>query len=559
MPSYTVLQPLLLDFRPMAELSAISGAPRVPSPVCTASYANTEEASDDYRPSKAAINSNFAHPPWYGELTDVDSSKEESSQTPFLATIISAKRMTTASALKRTLLLELELPDTVAAHMQGNWYAGDAFNIFAPNDECLVAALIKRLGVDARDADRPILLQKKDPEIGLPAHLQRFTSTSATLRNILTWTVDICSVPRKQFIRVLSDHCTEATDRDRLLYLCSRQGAKLFEELRRQSPTVLDILHAFPSCTLPYTRLIELLSPLVPRSYSICNAPCDKANIWRIAFNVVEYELEVVDPFASVEDDNHTTANSTKVDGTSTSPIRINRKGICTPWLEKLSHTAEKQQILVVKRPNLNGFYLPPSLPSHGLDPRPVIMVGPGTGVAPFIGFLEQRANEIEKTQVYSTHEHPLTWLFFGCRSSTDDYLFRDQIEHHLDNKALSRLSMCFSRDPAAREKMGASKYVQDSMLQHGNEIANLMLNQNALLYVCGDAKGMGKDVNEAMASILCRYLNEHPENIERIVEELPKSKVPVDSDAKQMSRIQALQLLMQWSSQKRYIRDLWA
>ncbi|KAJ2807777.1 hypothetical protein H4R20_001137, partial [Coemansia guatemalensis] len=262
LPSDPVLQPLLLDFRPMAELSSISGAPRVPAPVCTASYVDTEKSGEDYRSTIAAMDSSFACPPWHAELTDTNSSKEDSSQTPFLATIISANRMTTAYALKRTLLVDLELPDAVAVNMQGSWHAGDAFNIFAPNDERLVTALIKRLGVDAHDADRPILLQKKDPEIALPAHLQRFTLNAATLRDILTWSVDLCSLPRKQFIRVLSDHCSETTDRDRLLYLCSRQGTKLFEELRRQSPTVLDILHAFPSCKLHYTRLIELLSPL---------------------------------------------------------------------------------------------------------------------------------------------------------------------------------------------------------------------------------------------------------------------------------------------------------
>ncbi|KAJ2082129.1 hypothetical protein H4R24_001825 [Coemansia sp. RSA 988] len=556
-----VFQPLLLDFRPMATLSAISGAPRAPSPVCTASYVDTGKAGEDYRSRIAAMNSSFICPPWYTELTSAENSTEDSLQTPFLATIISTKKMTTASALKRTLLVELELPDAVAVNMQGSWHAGDAFNIFAPNDEHLVAALIKRLDVDVHDADRPILLQKKDPKIDLPAHLQRFLLASATLRDILTWAVDLCSMPRKQFIRVLSGHCSEAADRDRLLYLCSRQGTRLLEDLRRQSPTVLDILHAFPSCALPYTRLIELLSPLVPRSYSICNAPRERPNLWRIAFNVVEYELEVVDPFASVEDsaEDDTIASSTTNGGVPTTSMRINRKGVCTPWLEKLSHTIDKQHILIAKRPNLNGFYLPPSSPHHGIDPRPVIMVGPGTGVAPFIGFLEQRADEIEKTHISVMHTLPSTWLFFGCRSSTDDYLFRDQIEHHLDRKVLSRLSLCFSRDPVAREKMGASKYVQDAMLKHSDEIADLMLNQNALLYVCGDAKGMGKDVNEAMAGIICRYLNEHPEQIEQIIGELPKSKLPADPDAKQMSRVQALQLLMHWSSQKRYVRDLWA
>ncbi|KAI9466509.1 hypothetical protein BX667DRAFT_518801, partial [Coemansia mojavensis] len=101
-------------------------------------------------------------------------------------------------------------------------------------------------------------------------------------------------------------------------------------------------------------------------------------------------------------------------------------------------------------------------------------------------------------------------------------------------------------------------KYVQDAMLKHADEIADYMLNQNALLFVCGDAKGMGKDVNDALAAIVCLYAAKHPHIIRPLLESLPKSSLPVD-DASQLSKAQALQVLMQWSAQKRYVRDLWA
>ncbi|KAI8322988.1 riboflavin synthase domain-like protein [Martensiomyces pterosporus] len=479
-----VHQPLLLDFRPLATLKSITGAPRVPSTVCSMSPLDADGA-------KA------------GAIATTAGDDSDASLAPFPATVLSSTCLTAPEALKRTLLLELDLSDTLAKSVQGSWQAGDAFSIYAPNSQALVSALLARLAVSDEEARRPVLLKQKDEKIALPAHLQRFTSTPASVHDILLWAVDVCSAPRKPVVRALADCCTDSADRDRLLYLSSRQGLKLFEELRRQAPTTLDILHAFPSCTPPVSRLLELLPPLAPRSYSICNAPEVDASKWRIAFNVVEYELDV-----------------------------LRRRGVCTPWLDSLSIAPEPRRVLVAKRPNISGFHLPSA--STGPDPRPVIMVGPGTGVAPFIGFLEQRAKELESAGI-APSDGPLTWLFFGCRSSAHDYLFKSQLEQWHKDGILSRLSVCFSRDGAAREKLGAEKYVQDDMVRHEQEIADLLVNKDALLFVCGDAKGMGKDVNETLADIICRYAADKPE------------------------LVQALQVLMRWSAEKRYLRDLWA
>ncbi|KAJ2714796.1 hypothetical protein H4R19_001538, partial [Coemansia spiralis] len=265
-----------------------------------------------------------------------------------------------------------------------------------------------------------------------------------------------------------------------------------------------------------------------------------------IAFNVVEYELEVVDPFSSAEEPS------------AAGVTRVRRRGLCTPWLEELARHPAPPLVLVALRPNLNAFRLPPPLPSTGApDPRPVLMVGPGTGVAPFIGFLQQRASEIARSPAGASA--PLTWLFFGCRSSTQDYLFRDELHAKLDAGVLGRLSACFSRDPEARATHGAGRYVQDAMLQHQDEIADLMLNKDALLYVCGDAKGMGKDVNEAMTTILCGYLASRPDHARELAAQLPPPKDPVDPAPAPLTKAQALQLLTLWTSRRRYLRDLWA
>ncbi|KAJ2850771.1 hypothetical protein IWW36_001666 [Coemansia brasiliensis] len=531
-----ISQPLLLDFQHMAQLTSITGVPRASAPVCSVVYVDEKSPRDI---SSGAVDM-VSCPPWYKDL--LNSNCNDPSLTPFISTIVSAKQITAPEALKRTLVMDLELSDTDSQHVKGCWRAGDAFNIYAPNDTALVAAIIAKLGIKAHDAQRPLHLEKKDAKMELPAHLRRFTTAAASIQDILLWSVDLSSLPRKPLLRALAEYCSENSDRQRLLYLCSKQGLKTFEALRAHMPTILDLLHAFPSCTPPPERLIELLPPLAPRSYSICNAPQMDATKWRIAFNVVEYELEIEDPFSRSED------------SSSAAPAlhRVSRRGVCTPWLEQLAKSGSKSRILVAKRPNLNAFHLPALA---DIPQRPVLMVGPGTGVAPFIGFLEQRFKELQQ----SADAAPFTWLFFGCRSSVLDYLFKADIQQFVDNKTLSRLSVCFSRDSDARAQLAAEKYVQDAMLKHADEIADLMLNQNALLFVCGDAKGMGKDVNDALATIVCMYAAKHPHIIPSLLESLPKSKLPVDLDASQLSKAQALQVLMQWSVQKRYVRDLWA
>ncbi|KAJ1995540.1 hypothetical protein GGI25_001108 [Coemansia spiralis] len=548
LPTHTS-QPLVLDFSPLATLKAISGAPRVPASVCTISHLdNTAETT--FR-VQSVLPHNLECPPWYTDLTSQKSDgaatdEQDKSLAPFLATIKASKQITTTESLKRTLLVDFDISDSTADHVRNSWQAGDAFNIFAPNDIHMVSALFGRLDVSAVDGQRPILLSKKDEKIELPAHLQRFSTTPASMHDMFVWAIDVTSAPRKQLLRVLADHCSESAERDRLLYLSSRQGTKTFEELRRQSPTLVDTLHAFPSCKPPVERLIELLPPLVPRSYSICNAPQSNPSLWRIAFNVVEYELEVVDPFSSEED------------GSSAQPVKISRHGVCTPWLEQISCKRNMPKTLVAKRPNISGFRLP--LVPSGVDQRPVLMIGPGTGVAPFIGFLEQRAKELGTARIDPLSEQaPLTWLFFGCRNSKHDYLFKEDIEHWQKSGVLSRLSLCFSRDPQAREQFGAPKYVQDAMMLNEAEIADLLINKNALVYVCGDAKGMGKDVNSALADILCSYTVSHPECVKALLAGTSGANANTNEQQQPLTLAQALQVLMRWSTERRYLRDLWA
>jgi sulfite reductase (NADPH) flavoprotein alpha-component len=139
----------------------------------------------------------------------------------------------------------------------------------------------------------------------------------------------------------------------------------------------------------------------------------------------------------------------------------------------------------------------------------PVIMVGPGTGIAPFRAFLQERT---------SIGAQGKNWLFFGDQRRDFDFLYRDEIEGYLQNGNLTRLDLAFSRDQA--EKV----YVQHRMKEHAREIWD-WLQQGAHFYVCGDARRMALDVDHALHSIVEEQGGMMGDKAKEYVKALSKSK----------------------------------
>lgn len=157
-------------------------------------------------------------------------------------------------------------------------------------------------------------------------------------------------------------------------------------------------------------------------------------------------------------------------------------------------------------------------------------MVGPGTGVAPFVGFLQHR----EKLQ----EQHPdgkfgAMWLFFGCRHKDRDYLFREELRHFLKTGVLTHLKVSFSRDAAPDGEEAPAKYVQDNLQRHSQQVARTLLQENGYVYVCGDAKNMAKDVNDTLIGII--------------------------SNEAGVDKLEAMKTLATLKQEKRYLQDIWS
>ncbi len=142
-------------------------------------------------------------------------------------------------------------------------------------------------------------------------------------------------------------------------------------------------------------------------------------------------------------------------------------------------------------------------------DPNcPIIMVGPGTGIAPFRAFLEEREAIGAKGP---------SWLFFGNQYFDFDFLYRQELDGFLDRRALTRLDIAFSRDTAQKV------YVQDRMHQHAAELWK-WLEDGAFFYVCGDARRMARDVDQMLYQIVAEQGRRSAEEAKHYVQELAKS-----------------------------------
>ncbi|MBN3304028.1 MTRR reductase, partial [Amia calva] len=416
-----------------------------------------------------------------------------------------AVQLSREDAVKTALLLELDISGT---HI--SYQPGDSLNVFCPNNSGEVEELIQRLGL-AEMREHCVHLQLRTDTKKKAAQLPSYVPEKSTLKYLLTWCLEIRSIPKKAFLRALVDYTTNAAEKRRLQELCSKQGSSDYNHLVRDpNLSVLELLLAFPSCSPPLSLLIEQLPKLRPRSYSAASSSLYHPGKLHFVFNIVEFP--------------------------QCSGRAVPRRGVCTGWLSELISPILQQhgrpsrdpdsalvpKVSIGLRPS-TAFHLPS-------DPAvPFIMVGPGTGVAPFIGFLQHRAKQRQENPDTEFGE---TWLFFGCRHKDREFLFRDELEHFVENGTLTHLKVCFSRD-APKGPEPAPKYVQHNLCLHAQDVARILLQQNGCIYVCGDAKNMAKDVNETLIEIVGKELT--------------------------VDKLEAMKVVAELRDKKCYMQDVWA
>lgn len=386
--------------------------------------------------------------------------------------IAGAAWLTAPDAVKRTLRVEL-VPDATMpdAGLFRDYRAGDAFGLLCPSDPDDVAWLLGRYGLTGREQLRLWAdADAHDAAPAVPVHLAHFESGAGCVADAFERCANLRESPRKATLCALAEHTTDPRERQHLLLLSSRDGAAQYEtDVRERHATVLDVLFEHPSCQVPLVRLLELLSPPLPRYYSAISTSESQPGRLQFAFNIVEF-------------------------GTPQLPRSSIRRGLCTGWLERLAADAltgsdpnsmprafvrltladdAAKRIPLFKR-SINTFHAPDDLAT------PLVMIGPGTGVAPFVGFLRERRHRMRAGPTSPATAGP-AWLFFGNRHESRDFLFRDELLACVQDGVLTRLVTCFSRDAT-----GGPRYVYETLREHGAMLTDLILHRGACLYVCG-------------------------------------------------------------------------
>ena len=233
---------------------------------------------------------------------------------------------------------------------------------------------------------------------------------------------------------------------------------------------IVDVLHQYP-VKLSAEQLVSLLRRLTPRLYSIASSQTEVDEEVHLTVGVVEYDYDG------------------KV-----------REGGASSYLTRRLEEGDNVKVFIEHN---NNFKLPED------DNAPIIMVGPGTGIAPFRSFIQERDNRGAAGK---------NWLFFGDRTFTQDFLYQVEWQKYLKDGVLTRLDVAFSRDQ--HEKV----YVQHRILEEAQQVWQ-WLQEGAYIYICGDATRMAKDVHDALITVAKQEGGLTQEQAEEFLNELRKAK----------------------------------
>jgi len=343
---------------------------------------------------------------------------------------------------RSTRHIEIELPENL------KYRVGDHLSIVPRNDPTLVDSVARRFGFLPADQ---IKLQVAD---GRRAQLP--VGNAVSVGRLLTEFVELQQVATRKQIQIMAEHTRCPVTKPRLMAYAGDDDAsaeRYRTEVLARRKSVFDLLEEYPACELPFHLYLEMLSLLAPRYYSISSSPAGEAQRCSVTVGVVE------------------------------APASSGRgvyRGACSNYLAR--RRAGDTVHAIVKETKA-GFRLPDD------NAVPIIMIGPGTGLAPFRGFLQERAARKARGATLGP-----AVLFFGCRHPEQDFIYADELRAFAAD-GVSELHTAFSRAD------GPKTYVQHLIAAQKDRVWDL-IQQGAIIYVCGDGGKMEPDVKATLMSI---------------------------------------------------------
>ncbi|XP_049777434.1 NADPH--cytochrome P450 reductase [Schistocerca cancellata] len=360
--------------------------------------------------------------------------------------------------------------------------SGDHVAVYPMNDEALVNRIGELLNIDL---DTVITLTNTDEESTKKHPFPCPCSYRTALRHYL----DITSNPRTHILKELIEYTKDPEEQEKLKLMSSTspEGKSLYNQwIIKDNRNIVHILEDLPSCKPALDHLCELLPRLQARYYSISSSPKVYPNSVHVTAVLVDY----------------------------TTPTGRHNKGVATSWLKKKQPKEDFTPTtpIYIRR---SQFRLPTRTQT------PIIMIGPGTGLAPFRGFIQER--HLSKKEGKPVGD---TILYFGCRKKSEDFIYQDELEQYVNDGSL-KMYVAFSRDQA--EKV----YVTHLLQKNKDEIWSIIGENNGHLYVCGDAKNMARDVHDIVVKVVMEKGN--------------------------MSESEAMAYVKKMENQKRYSSDVWS
>jgi sulfite reductase (NADPH) flavoprotein alpha-component len=370
-------------------------------------------------------------------------------ENPFPARITENRLLNKPGSAKETRHFVVSL-----AGSDLTYKAGDSLGVFPVNRPAEVGELLERLHATGDELVSPVMLK-------LPAPI--------TLQEALSRRLALAG-PTVKIINTLLAKATDTGEKAKLAELVKPEAKEVLTAYLDEREYV-DILAEFPSARLTPQEFVDHQRKLMPRLYSIASSAKVFPTEIHLTVAVVRY-----------------TTNQRE------------RHGVCSTFLADRARVGETPTPVFVS----NSHFGPPE---DGA--KDCIMVGPGTGVAPFRAFVQDRV---------ASGASGRNWLFFGDQKSHTDFLYQEEWEQYLAKGQLARLDLAWSRD------QGVKVYVQDKMRARAAELW-AWLEKGGYFFVCGDAKRMAKDVDQALHDIIAEQGAMPIEKAQEYVKQMKKDK----------------------------------
>ena len=401
---------------------------------------------------------------------------------------------------KRVIEMKLSLPDDFTLDYQ----PGDSLGISVPNPPSAVQFILDMIRQHHNvSADQKMIIDD---------------GPAMTVRDVVRYRVDLSSpiLKNKRLLHSLSHFATDPQEMAALRLLASKCHAAVFDKIvAEQRLTVIDLLQDFPSTqSITLQGLIGILPAIPPRYYSVSSSPLHESLTLTIAFSVVDYMTPALN------------GKSRRIGGVATRYLEV----LASSYLSGDSGHGAPATLPIFPKPS-SDFHLPVK------KETPLILIGPGTGIAPFIGFLQHRQAQLDSQKTAAKQVVEGTWrgdyeveenelptdgfktkadhrvgsieVYFGCRHAGHDFLYESELNNFVKSGLVKKLYTAFSRD-------GSKEYVQDLMCESSLEKA--IIDEQASVFVCGDGTAMAKDVQCKIVELLshrlgdneaCRYFEE--------------------------------------------------